>query len=92
MGGGVISANVVHYKQHVKKELQQNFELRGGGGQMPFGRFPKIHPFWQRQASIRNGSIVMSESVMTKGLMLEGLMQHTTVRKVIHWVSAIQER
>ena len=31
---------------------------------------------------IRNGSIVMSE----------GVMQHTTVRKAIHWVSAIQER
>ena len=31
---------------------------------------------------IRNGNIVMSK----------GVMQHTTVRKAIHWVPAIQER
>ena len=23
-----------------------------GGGQMPFGIFPKIHPFWRRSASL----------------------------------------
>ena len=24
----------------------------GGGGQRPFGTFPKIHPFWKGQASL----------------------------------------
>ena len=26
--------------------------MRGGGGQRPFGSFPKIHPFWWGQASL----------------------------------------
>ena len=28
------------------------FQKRGGGGQQPFGTFPKIHPFWWGQASL----------------------------------------
>ena len=27
-------------------------EKGAGGGQRPFGNFPKIHPFWYRQASL----------------------------------------
>ena len=34
----------------IPKKLQYNFPKRGsglvGGGQRPFGIFPKIHPFW----------------------------------------------
>ena len=31
-----------------RKKLQHNFpKMRGGGGQRPFGTFPKIHPFWK---------------------------------------------
>ena len=31
------------------KRLQYDFsKMRGGGGQRPFGTFPKIHPFWRR--------------------------------------------
>ena len=31
-----------------RKNLQYNFpKMRGGGGQRPFGTFPKIHPFWK---------------------------------------------
>ena len=26
----------------------------GGGGQRPFGTFPKIHPIWKRDPSLRN--------------------------------------
>ena len=26
---------------------------QGGGGQRPFGTFPKIHPFWKGNASLR---------------------------------------
>ena len=26
-----------------------------GGGQRPFGTFPKIHPFWKGDASLRWG-------------------------------------
>ena len=28
------------------------FRKWGGGGQRPFGTFPKIHPFWKGQASL----------------------------------------
>ena len=28
-------------------------EMRGRGGQRPFGTFPKIHPFWWRHLSLR---------------------------------------
>ena len=35
------------------KKLQTKSRKRGGGGQRPFGNFPKIHPFWRRQASLR---------------------------------------
>ena len=29
------------------KKTQYDFpKMRGGGGQRPFGIFPKIHPFW----------------------------------------------
>ena len=36
------------------KKLQYDFpKMRGGGGQRPFGTFPKIHPFWMCKASHR---------------------------------------
>ena len=35
------------------KNLQHDFpKMRGGGGQRPFGTFPKIHPFWYGEASL----------------------------------------
>ena len=35
------------------KNLQHNFpKMSGGGGQRPFGTFPKIHPFWKGKASL----------------------------------------
>ena len=34
------------------KNLQHNFPKMRGGGQRPFGTFPKIHPFWRRSASL----------------------------------------
>ena len=30
-----------------RKNLQHNFPKMRGGGQRPFGTFPKIHPFWK---------------------------------------------
>ena len=38
------------------KKLQRgggHFQWGGGGGQRPFGTFPKIHPFWKRHPSLR---------------------------------------
>ena len=29
-----------------EKKMQHNFPKMRGGGQRPFGTFPKIHPFW----------------------------------------------
>ena len=34
------------------KNLQHNFPKMGGGGQRPFGTFPKIHPFWKGNVSL----------------------------------------
>ena len=70
-GGGVISdpkiyvADFCHYKGYTSvmnfgTNPQHNFpKMRGrGGGQRPFGTFPKIHPFWRGEASlIQSGSI-----------------------------------
>ena len=39
-----------------EKKLQYDFpKMRGG--QRPFGTFPKIHPFWSCQASLRIGFV-----------------------------------
>ena len=35
-----------------RKNLQCNFPKNEGGGQWPFGTFPKIHPFWKGKASL----------------------------------------
>ena len=32
---------------------QHDFPKMRGGGQQPFGTFPKIHPFWEGDASLR---------------------------------------
>ena len=34
------------------KNLQHDFPKMRGGGQRPFGTFPKIHPFWHGHASL----------------------------------------
>ena len=35
------------------KKAQYDFpKMRGGGGQRPFGTFPKIHPFWYSRPSL----------------------------------------
>ena len=35
-----------------RKNLQYDFPKNEGGGQRPFGTFPKIHPFWKGKASL----------------------------------------
>ena len=41
------------------------FSKKGaGGGQKPFGNFPKIHPFWQRQASLSVRSLTLADLQM----------------------------
>ena len=60
-GGGVISnpknfiANLrklTHIYKFSQKKAQCNFQKRGGGGQRPFGSFPKKHPFWGIQSPL----------------------------------------
>ena len=34
------------------KNPQYDFPKMRGGGQRPFGTFPKIHPFWSGDASL----------------------------------------
>ena len=35
------------------KKLHDFPKMMGGGGERPFGTFPKINPFWMCQASLR---------------------------------------
>ena len=35
------------------KNPQYDFPKMRGGGQRPFGTFPKSHPFWEGEASLR---------------------------------------
>ena len=60
-GAGVISnpknfiANLrklTHIYKLLQKKAQCNFQKWGGGGQRPFGIFPKKHPFWRIQTSL----------------------------------------
>ena len=37
---------------HFRKKAQRQIPKRGGGGQRPFGVFPKIHPSNRLQASL----------------------------------------
>ena len=66
-GGGVIFnpkiyiADFCHYRRYFGHEFQEKFaiwfsEKWGGGGQRPFGTFPKIHPFWKGKASLSEAS------------------------------------
>ena len=52
-GGGGYPKNFVADFSTSRKKAQHNFPKRGRGGQRPFGIFPKIHPFWWAQASLR---------------------------------------
>ena len=62
-GGGIFNpkiyiADFCHYKGYFshefwKKNPQHDFPKMRGGGQRPFGTFPKIHPFLKGQASLR---------------------------------------
>ena len=48
------------------KKLQHNFPQMRGGGQRPFGIFPKIHPIWQRDPSLG-----LKKNVLVSALGLE---------------------
>ena len=72
MGGGVISdtkiyvADFCHYKGYFGHEFRNKsatwFSENEGGGQRPFGTFPKIHPFWEGDASlIVNGKLKIAK-------------------------------
>ena len=41
-----------YFGHEFQKKLQHNFPKMRGGGQRPFGTFPKIHPLWKGSASL----------------------------------------
>ena len=47
-----------------RKKLQHNFPKMRGGGQRPFGTFPKIHPFWKGSASLSWKTMKMENIIM----------------------------
>ena len=51
-----------------RKNLQYDFPKNAGGGQRPFGTFPKIHPFWKGKASLIT-SATLSNSILSKNVM-----------------------
>ena len=52
-------ADFCHYRRYFGHEFQKKIATQlsenegGAGGQRPFGTFPKIHPFWKGNASLR---------------------------------------
>ena len=48
------------------KDPQHDFPKMRGGGLRPFGTFPKIHPFWWGQASLR----VMKTKIVMMSMMI----------------------
>ena len=76
-GGGVIFnpkiyiADFCHFIDDTSvmnfgKNLQYDFPKMRGGGQMPFGSFPKIHPFWRCGASLTVILIVTVTMIIPK--------------------------
>ena len=55
-----------------RKKLQHNFPKMSGGGQRPFGTFPKIHPFWKGNASLRGKEIEGSDGLGQMDICLFG--------------------
>ena len=47
-----IRINFVANFRASRKKAQHSFPKRGGGGQRPFGSFPKIHQKWSTQSSL----------------------------------------
>ena len=47
-------------RAYLETKLQYDFPKLRGGGQWPFGIFPKMHPFWCRQRSLKKAPFVLS--------------------------------
>ena len=47
-----ISLQIQCWSSWILEKIATFFPKKGGGGQRPFGTFPKIHWFWYRQASL----------------------------------------
>ena len=59
----------------------------GGGGQRPFGSFPKIHPKWQSRSSLREGGgdfWFSTESCSTESLRMQGRLNNTFCQTTFH--------
>ena len=69
--------NHIHYKK-----LHYDFPKMRGGGQRPFGFFPKIHPIWRRDPSLIITIIVVLTSC--------GGTSNETVLRSTFWYASIQ--
>ena len=88
-GGGVISnpkiyvADFCHYKGYFGHEFRRKsatwFSENEGGGQRPFWTFPKIHPFWRGDASLRADG-----ANKNLHLYLNNVMEQVTTRDKLH--------
>ena len=51
-GGHANPKNFVADFSTSRKKAQHRYPKRGGGGQRPFGLYPKIHPLWNGESSL----------------------------------------
>ena len=70
------------------KNLQRDFPKMRGGGQRPFGTFPKIHPFLKGQASPCNTSIPNIHFTIQK-IMINWLFCAKKCWAFFHWGAPI---
>ena len=76
--------NIRTFVAILSRNPQYDFpKMKGGGGQRPFGTFPKIHPFWRRRLSLRLAStrINFKDSKLSKILNAEGFQMFRDLLK-----------
>ena len=84
MGNRIIWYTTVRHNEHT--HFCRNFVAKSaiwfseneGGGQRPFGTFPKFHPFWCPHLSLRHDKIGLSRSYWARCLWL---LAHDTARQ-----------
>ena len=58
--------NIRTFVAILSRNLQYDFPKMRGGGQRPFGIFPKIHPFWWGHPSLTVVTIKTNVTIVTQ--------------------------
>ena len=57
----IINVNAV---TNLREKAQHRYPKRGGGGQRPFGLYPKIHPLWNAESSFSSKRVLKGPFVL----------------------------